>query len=71
MVNGALGPLTAAEARDSMLLWGNLVPHMVVSRLPVLHCLRGIMIHIVLSSLWQRLRLFYMIFNAKTSMVTP
>ena len=54
-----------------MLLWGNLVPHMVVSRLPVLHCLRGIMTHIVLSSLWQRLRLFYMKFNAKTSMVTP
>ena len=48
-----------------MLLWGNLVPHMVVSRLPVLHCLRGVMTHIVLSSLWQRLRLFYEIFNAK------
>ena len=31
-----------------MMLWGNLVPHMVVFRLPVLHCLHGIMTHIVL-----------------------
>ena len=51
------------------MLWGNSVPHMVVFRLPVLHCLRGIVIHIVLRFLWQRLRLFYM--NEKTSMVNP
>ena len=53
-----------------MMLWGSLVPHMAF-RLPVLHCLLGIMTHIVLRFLWQRaaVRLFYM--NEKTSMVTP
>ena len=51
-----------------MMLGGNLVPHMVAFRLPVLHCLRGIMTQIVLRFLWQRLRLFYM--NQKTFMVT-
>ena len=30
------------------MFWGNLVPHMVVFRLPVLHYLHGIMTHIVL-----------------------
>ena len=50
-----------------MMLRGNLVPHIVVFRLPVQHCLR--MTHIVLKFLWQRLRLFYM--KEKTSMVTP
>ena len=39
-------------------VYGTLVPQMVVLRLPVLHCLRGIMTHIVLSFLWQRMRIF-------------
>ena len=40
--------------------WGNLVPQMVVFRLevPTVHCLRGIMIQIIVSFLKQRMRLF-------------
>ena len=40
------------------MLWGNLVPQMVVFRLPMMHCLRGIMIQIIVSLLKQRMRLF-------------
>ena len=39
-----------------MMLWGNLVPQMVVFRLPMVHCLRGIMIQIIVSFLKQRMR---------------
>ena len=53
-----------------MMLRGHSMPRMVVFRLLVLHCLHGIMTHIILSFLWQRMRLFYM--NDKgASMVTP
>ena len=41
-----------------MMLWGNLVPQMVVFRLPMVHCLRGIIIQIIVSFLKQRMRLF-------------
>ena len=45
-----------------MILWGNLVPQMVVFRLPMVHCLRGIiimiMIQLIVSFLKQRMRLF-------------
>ena len=34
------------------------VPQMVVFRLPMVHCLRGIMIQIIVSFLKQRMRLF-------------
>ena len=41
-----------------MTLWENLVPRMVVFRLPMMHCLRGIRIQIIVSFLKQRMRLF-------------
>ena len=43
------------------MLWENLVPQTVVFRLPVLHLLRGTVMHTVMGFLWQRMRLsFYM-----------
>ena len=41
-----------------MMLWGNLVPRMVVCRPPMVHYLRGVMIQIIVSFLKQRMRLF-------------
>ena len=57
MVDGTLGPLTATEARA----FNDVVGEFGASdggRLPVLHRLRGIMIHAVMGFLWQRMRLF-------------
>ena len=53
-----------------MMFWGHLVSQVVVFRLPVLHCLHGIMTHNILSFRWQRMRLFCMD-DKGTSMVTP
>ena len=51
MVSGTLGPLTAAEAVYSKMLWENFVPQMVASRLSELRHLHSIMIHIMMGSL--------------------
>ena len=61
-----------------MMLWGNLVPQMVatmVCRLPMLHRLRGIMIHIIMSFLGPlgyapfKKRLFYMNGNCQRALM--
>ena len=61
MVNGTStsSPLTAAEAQLCNDVVGESGTSVVASRFSVLRHLRSILIHIIMGSLWQRMRLFH------------
>ena len=49
----------SVQENYSKYYWGNLVPQMVAFRHPVLHCLHGLMIHIIMSFRWRRMGLLH------------